>query len=257
MSVADKKGEIMRLIEQLQPQPGRATALARPATEAASSELREKIAKRRREISEFRAAREKMAVDLLEERVLAICQTLEQRIERIEQLVREGRPAGSPALTRTAPAGTEKPRAAHDESAAELAANLLGIGPDLGVEAALAPAVAPAPTAGEHTLAGEIQEGVLADILQFLSTNLRTGVFVVTSGGAKIDVYLDEGQIVHAVAGDVVGESAFFAAMAAEGGRFVFDELDDLPPDRTISGNTQFIILEALRQIDESGGGRR
>ena len=48
------------------------------------------------------------------------------------------------------------------------------------------------------------------------------------------------------------GESAFFAAFAFQSGRYSFLETTDLPTTATIEGNTQFLVLEALRQMDEA-----
>jgi hypothetical protein len=56
----------------------------------------------------------------------------------------------------------------------------------------------------------------------------------------------------HAQSGDLVGEQAFFAAFGAQSGRYFFRETTELPEDRTIDASTQLLILEALRQIDES-----
>lgn len=105
-----------------------------------------------------------------------------------------------------------------------------------------------------HTVSGELRGQLMPDMLQLLSSNALTGVFVVKSGDSENRLYLDEGQICHAEGPGVEGESAFFAIMALEEGRYLFDETAELPKDKTITGNTQFLILEALRQIDEGGG---
>lgn len=111
------------------------------------------------------------------------------------------------------------------------------------------------PTGGggevEHTISGELRGQLMPDMLQLVSSNALTGVFVVRSGGTENRLYLEEGQICHAEGPGLEGESAFFASMAAEEGRYYFEETTDLPDKRTITGNTQFLILEALRKIDE------
>lgn len=107
----------------------------------------------------------------------------------------------------------------------------------------------------EHTVSGELRGQLMPDMLQLLSSNALTGVFVVKSGKVENRLYLEEGQICHAEGPGMEGESAFFAVMALEQGRYHFDETAELPEEKTITGNTQFLILEALRQIDEGGGG--
>ncbi len=254
MSLSDKKGEILRLIEKLQPQPGRSLSLADRVSRQAPSAVGDKISKRRREITDLRTVRERMAIDLFEERVLGICQTLEQRIGRIEIMIRQKEEAESKTVTGGA------------QNEIYTAESLLNGKPEVpkspdmggvvfGQPPATGGALESAPQEAQYTLSGEIQEGVLSDILQFLSTNRKTGAFIVKNDGPPIAVYLEEGQIVHAVAGDISGESAIFAMMSMCQGRFHFDESEELPEERTITGNLQFIILEALRQIDEAGGG--
>ncbi len=116
--------------------------------------------------------------------------------------------------------------------------------------------VAPPPPAEDDVLGGRISEGVLADILQMLSSNLATGLFAVRGEeGQEFRLFFEEGQIVHADGVGLSGESALFAAMAVERGRFSYRENAGGSPAKTIGSKTQFLILEALRQIDEARAG--
>ncbi|MBW2277166.1 MAG: DUF4388 domain-containing protein, partial [Deltaproteobacteria bacterium] len=212
--------EILRLIEQLNQGPDRAPSSGR-SDQPPAKLLDKRISRRREELSGLRDQRQQTALHLLEERLLAVCDTLDKRINKIEQLL-EKRPAtAAPERTVGGGMGTE------------IAGDLSAMQPDTGM----------------------LQGGVLTDILQFISTNDKTGVFVTVSEGDETQVYFREGQIYHCEAGDVTGDNALFVAMAIEHGRFYFDETDEIPDDKTIDGNTQFLILEALRQIDESRGG--
>ncbi len=108
-------------------------------------------------------------------------------------------------------------------------------------------------TTADWTLGGLLQEGLLADLLQLVSANVMSGVFSVMCETNRVDLFFNEGELHHATSDDgQSGESAFFAAMAVEQGRYCFRETTDLPTERTISNKTQFLILEALRQIDEA-----
>ena len=99
---------------------------------------------------------------------------------------------------------------------------------------------------------GMIRGQMLSDMLQLVSSNNLTGEFVVESGPSKCTLYFDDGRIRHAVAPGLEGEKAFFAAFGFETGRYYFIETTDLPEARTVEAGTQFLILEALRQIDET-----
>jgi hypothetical protein len=106
-----------------------------------------------------------------------------------------------------------------------------------------------------YAIAGMIESDMMADVLQLVSSNRMTGVFTVLATDGIIELFCEEGSFVHAVGQGLLAEAAFFAAFAAESGRYHFLETEDLPSDRTIKGTTQFLILEALRQIDEARGG--
>jgi len=102
------------------------------------------------------------------------------------------------------------------------------------------------------TFQGEIQEQMLSDMLQLVCANAMNGIFTVESETAKTRLYFREGKMFHAEGEDIEGESAFFAAFAVEVGRYSFLDTEDLPDNNTISASTQFLILDALRQIDEN-----
>lgn len=101
------------------------------------------------------------------------------------------------------------------------------------------------------TLSGLLRESVLPDVLQMITSNAWTGVFIVEGGITECRLYFDDGQVCHAEGPGLTGESAFFAALALMEGRYRFLE-GESAPGQTITSNTQFLILEALRQIDES-----
>jgi hypothetical protein len=108
--------------------------------------------------------------------------------------------------------------------------------------------------AGNPTLSGKVAQGLIADVLQLISGNVMSGVFRISQDGSHIKVHFRDGEIVHAEGEGLQGESAFFAAMAMEHGEFLFLETTEEVAQRTIEGKAQFLILEALRQIDEKNG---
>lgn len=94
----------------------------------------------------------------------------------------------------------------------------------------------------------------MPDILQMVSSNQLTGTFEVELGDRKAILYFLDGQAIHGISGTSSGEEAFYAAFLMANGRFRFKASRDPAPAHTITANTQFLILEALRRIDEQSG---
>ncbi|MBN2496114.1 MAG: DUF4388 domain-containing protein [Deltaproteobacteria bacterium] len=239
MDIAEKKEEILRLIEKLHPGSPRPAGRAGAGAKIVQHPRVERLARMRRELADIRARREKTGLDLLEERMLRTCQMLEERISRIESILGIGT---SQAMAETASTrGTSFARNASQMHAV----------PQIEHETGSAAQPAKQQASGVSTLSGLIQEGILADLLQLISSNKSTGIFRVESGGTRAEMYLRDGSLYHAACEGMSGQVAFFAAMALESGTFHFEETSKIPEEVTISGNTQFMILEALRQIDE------
>jgi len=116
-------------------------------------------------------------------------------------------------------------------------------------------ALPPAEQVPGQTFGGVIQGDILSDMLQLVSGNAMSGVFRVKNGSASIDLFCEEGKICHAAGEGLSGESAVFAAFAFTEGTYAFRRTNELPEEKTITANTQFLILEALRKIDESHAG--
>lgn len=60
-------------------------------------------------------------------------------------------------------------------------------------------------------------------------------------------IYIDQGQIVHAVCGEIIGERAFQKLLAVTDGTFELLEFE-VPPERTINRIWELLLGEALRQ---------
>jgi hypothetical protein len=212
ISITKRREEILRLIAKVANGGDSGPAPRRLPTATARQDRQDRVAWRRQSLDRTREQREQLEKRLLGEQLLQLHEMLEQRVSALEELVRGG---GGPAP-------------------------------------------APQPATGstsrfeQSTLSGTIREGLLADMLQMVSSNMMTGVFTTESNGTEIRLYFNEGEVCHGEGEGLVADNAFFAAMAMEKGRFYFTETDDLPGERTISSKTQFLILEALRQIDES-----
>jgi hypothetical protein len=259
MDIAEEKQQILNLIEKLRSGSEQSQKDGSKALAQASPVQHDRIVKRRRELLNLRAKKDKVGRDLLEERLLSICQSLERRLSSIEAVL--GQQVNE----------NENIKGGQRDSGTNLAQNLETMMPDLNIAtldgegpAETAQAAQAAASAGRAppstqrpvpNLSGLIQDGMLADILQMISANTRTGVFTLEDEDDLIYLFFRDGELYHAQTGDMIGQSAFFAAMALEEGQFYFEDNEDLPEDKTIEGNTQFLILEALRQIDEDRGG--
>lgn len=123
---------------------------------------------------------------------------------------------------------------------------------ETGDVAAPAPGRSAAAAMPSHRVSGRLRDGFMSDLLQLISSNDWTGTLVVGQDQNEIRVDFSEGEIWAAEAPGCSGEAAVFALMARVDDPFYFAEKDALSVTRTIEGNTQFLILEGLRRLDEA-----
>jgi hypothetical protein len=101
----------------------------------------------------------------------------------------------------------------------------------------------------------------LTDVIQLKGHNKYTGCITVIYGNSEGIIYFADGEIIHAVQGNETGEEAIYQIIKWPGGNF------NIHPEMTsnvctIHYRTDFLLLEALRRLDEerangmdSGGG--
>jgi len=97
---------------------------------------------------------------------------------------------------------------------------------------------------------GSLAELHLPDIIQLISVSGKTGVFHLTDGSLKGQIYLNDGKIVHAELDDVAGEEAVYALAIWSQGDFRFDP-GVATEHRTISKSNTNLLMEAARRLDE------
>lgn len=97
---------------------------------------------------------------------------------------------------------------------------------------------------------GSLAELHLPDIIQLISVSGKTGVFHLSDGGHRGQIYLIDGKIVHAQLDEAQGEEAVYALAIWNQGEFRFDpgEASDV---RTISKSNTNLLMEAARRMDE------
>jgi Domain of unknown function (DUF4388) len=97
---------------------------------------------------------------------------------------------------------------------------------------------------------GSLTELHLPDIIQLISVSGKTGVFHLTDGPLKGQIYLHDGRIVHAQLEDAVGEEAVYTLAIWSQGDFKF-EPGTATELRTITKSNTNLLMEAARRLDE------
>lgn len=94
----------------------------------------------------------------------------------------------------------------------------------------------------------------LTDVIQLKGHNKYTGAISVEYGESQGVIYFVEGEIIHAELGAESGEQAIYEIIKWPGGEF------NIHPEMTsnvctIHYRTDFLLLEALRRLDEENAG--
>jgi CheY-like chemotaxis protein len=115
------------------------------------------------------------------------------------------------------------------------------------------PQMAPAMPTG---VMGTLRQMSLAEIVQSLEMGRKTArVELMPAAGDKGMIAFESGQIRYAECGSLRGEEAFYQlARHTEG--FFRIHYGDKPPETNITRQTTFLLLEAMRRLDEEGHAR-
>jgi hypothetical protein len=94
----------------------------------------------------------------------------------------------------------------------------------------------------------------LTDVIQLKGHNKYTGCITVIYGNHEGVIYFADGEIIHAVQGIETGEEAIYQIIKWPGGNF------NMHPEMTsnictIHYRTDFLLMEALRRLDEERAG--
>jgi DNA-binding response OmpR family regulator len=104
---------------------------------------------------------------------------------------------------------------------------------------------------GESVLRGSLAQMNVLDLLQSLDMGRKTCALTLTNNGEKCKMYFTEGQINHAVYGDLKGDPAVYKVLAWTAGTFEIDFAGS-SSEQTITQSSQGILLEGLRLLDEA-----
>jgi hypothetical protein len=97
---------------------------------------------------------------------------------------------------------------------------------------------------------GSLAELHLPDIIQLVSVSGKTGVFRLSDGSNRGDIWLHEGRIVHAEHDDLSGEEAVYSLAIWRSGEFRF-EAGVAAPRQSIQKSNTNLLMEAARRLDE------
>jgi CheY-like chemotaxis protein len=99
---------------------------------------------------------------------------------------------------------------------------------------------------------GIMQVG-LQDVLQMECLGRKSSILAVSTGSRRGQIYVCDGEIVHAESGPLQGEMALYGLLGLAGGEFTLQPYVE-PPRRSISGQYEFLLMEAARLRDENNG---
>ena len=99
-------------------------------------------------------------------------------------------------------------------------------------------------------LRGNLRQLPLLDIIRMLSLGNRTGRLDINQVGKTGEIYLERGNIVHAVTGTQIGEKGVYTLMGWLEGDFAFTP-DIAAPEKSIDVATEQLLLEAARQAEQ------
>jgi CheY-like chemotaxis protein len=97
---------------------------------------------------------------------------------------------------------------------------------------------------------GVMQVG-LQEVLQMECLGRKSSILTVSTGNRRGQIYINGGEIVHAECGQLQGEMALYGLLGLSGGEFNLQPFTE-PARRTISGNYEFLLMEAARLRDEN-----
>lgn len=102
----------------------------------------------------------------------------------------------------------------------------------------------------EEGFRGVLRRVGLTDIIQMECLSRHSVVLYVGTQSGHGEIYIKDGAIIHAQAGDLTGEPAFNHVLGLKGGEFDLRPFVE-PPAQSIEGQWEFLLMEAARQVDE------
>jgi CheY-like chemotaxis protein len=103
----------------------------------------------------------------------------------------------------------------------------------------------------DGVLRGSLAQMNVIDLMQSLEMGRKSCLLALTNSGEKCEVYFSEGQVTHAAYGTIKGDPAVFKVLRWTAGNFQIN-FEGKTTQQTTSLNTQGLLMEGLRLLDES-----
>jgi CheY-like chemotaxis protein len=97
---------------------------------------------------------------------------------------------------------------------------------------------------------GKVTDFQLSDLIQMNVLGRMVTALAVIKDDEKGLIYFNEGNVVHAECGNLIGDDAFYKIVSWETGKFEFRK-DARPEKESITQGWQSLLLEAMRRKDE------
>lgn len=104
---------------------------------------------------------------------------------------------------------------------------------------------------GDSVLRGSLAQMNIMDLFQSLEMGHKTCKLTLSNAGEKCEMFFNDGQINHAVFGNVKGDEAVYKTMSWTDGSFQID-FTGSSPENTTTRSTQGLLMEGLRLLDEA-----
>jgi CheY-like chemotaxis protein len=107
-----------------------------------------------------------------------------------------------------------------------------------------------ASAAPQEGFRGMMRRVGLQEVLQMECLGRKSSVLEIFTGKVRGRIFVSDGDIIHAESGSLQGEVALYGLLGLRGGEFNLRPFAE-PPERTISGQYEFLLMEAARLTDE------
>lgn len=97
---------------------------------------------------------------------------------------------------------------------------------------------------------GALRQVNLQEVIQMECIGRHSSILEVRNQQIRGQIYIETGAITHAAVGSLLGEKAFHQLMSMTGGEFQLKPYK-APPQRTVHGGWEFLLLESARRSDE------
>lgn len=98
---------------------------------------------------------------------------------------------------------------------------------------------------------GVLRKVGLQDVIQMECLARNSSILEIYNESVLGRVYIEDGQLVHAVCGEMMGEKALYKLLSLLGGSFELAQFEH-PQEKTLSGSWEMLLMEAARVRDEN-----